>query len=234
MGLLSFGKSPLDGTPKKVGKGLLKPVVLRNIGARTPSDRPGEEMLEGGGIGRRGGGGSRSFGSHGTARPDPARPGWEITSMPGRGEVSVKVAPETKGWTPRFVNLSVRSPGSRGPHEYQAVTVDTPSGQTVSFVGVGRGETSVNFFPTSHAHGRVPQATGQDTFQHTANTFGHVVKSVDAYVKMFKPKMLRFYGASTRHDRLYDKAAPQLAERLGGTHRQSGRYHYIDLPGSDY
>ena len=145
---------------------------------------------------------------------------WKYTHMPKPGD---QPTPKAEGWVPHWIN---RSPGAaqRGS---QAVQTNTPSGQTITIVkNHHSGDASVEFYPSIYTGGRPPAGD----FQTTANTFGHVIKAVQNYVRVFKPKSLKFMGASSRHSRLYEKAAPQLAKGLGGTYTKDAVYHRIDLP----
>ena len=123
------------------------------------------------------------------------------------------------GWTPSW---HVRNYG-----DVRTAKTVTPSGREVTIERDGSVAT-VEFW--RHHSGATRPAEAQN-LRDVARVFGDVLKAVQNYAKTSRPKTIRFSSGSDELDRLYSKAAPQMAKGLGGTYRgKEYGYYTIDLP----
>ena len=130
----------------------------------------------------------------------------------------------TEGAGRPYVGGATKFMGSPGMGD---TTAETPSGLTMGFYGHPMFPTVEFTNPYGNLRGG---GTGAQGTERSINRFTEVGRTLDDYIDQYKPDGFRFSPLSPSHEKLYNKLAPMLAKRYGGTLSRDGDYYVIELP----
>jgi hypothetical protein len=156
-------------------------------------------------------------------------PGWmmnlhnaidPVQALGGYGNVAAMALP--MGKMPMMPRVNV-GPGLHGPGSYR-VTQAMPSGANMEF-SLSRmpdGKlTSVVNFGGKGSENILAYGAPTGSLKGGVNRLGEVFQSVESFVSRVRPRSLSFSAGSPGLKALYDRAAPQMAKRLGGKLEQA-------------